>query len=96
MFFYTSWCPYCKSAKQPFYSLKQLIENARYTYGGKTVSFEEINAETDKGKAALYNIQAYPTFKVQTSTKVYEMLGKPTVANFREFLNKALGDEKVS
>jgi len=94
MFFYATWCPHCKTAQQPWHSMRQLIKNSGYSYGGKTVSFEEINAETDKGKSALYNIQSYPTFKVQTKDKIYEMVGKPSVNNFREFLKKALGDEK--
>jgi thiol-disulfide isomerase/thioredoxin len=94
MFFYATWCPYCKHAQQPYHSLKQFIKNSGYTYGGKKVTFEEINAEVDKGKTSLYNITAYPTFKVETSSKVYRMLGKPDVTNFREFLKKALGDEK--
>jgi thiol-disulfide isomerase/thioredoxin len=96
MFFYASWCPHCKVAQQPWHSLKQFIKNAGYKYGGKTVTFEEVNAETDKGKSALYSITAYPTFKLQTSDKLFEMVGKPTVENFREFLKKALGDEKAS
>lgn len=96
MFFYASWCPHCKHAKQPWQSLMQTIKNQGLTYGGKTVTFEEINAEVDKGKSALYNINAYPTFKLQTSDKLYEMIGAPTVANFREFLKKALGSEKVT
>jgi thiol-disulfide isomerase/thioredoxin len=96
MFFYASWCPHCKDADQPWASLKQIVKNEDYTYGGKRVSFEEINAETNKGKSALYKINAYPTFKVVTDKKVYEMVGKPTVTNLREFLKKALGDEKVS
>jgi thiol-disulfide isomerase/thioredoxin len=96
MFFYTSWCPHCKTAQEPWKSLKQVIKNDNLTYGGKTISFEDINAETNKGKAALYKINAYPTFKVITDKKVYEMLGKPTVPNLREFLKKALGDEKPS
>ena len=96
MFFYATWCPHCKTAQQPWHSMKQLVKNSGYTYGGKTVSFEEVNAETDKGKAALYNIQGYPTFKVQTADKLFEMVGKPTTDNFREFLKKALGDEKPS
>ena len=94
MFFYASWCPHCKTAQQPWHSLKQFVKNSGYTYGGKKVSFEEVNAETDKGKAALYSIQGYPTFKLQTSDKLYEMVGAPTVTNFREFLKKALGSEK--
>lgn len=96
MFFYASWCPHCKHAEQPWASLKQLIKNESYTYGGKYVNFEEINAETNKGKSALYKITGYPTFKVVTDKKVYEMVGAPNVSNFREFLKKALGDEKTS
>jgi len=96
MFFYATWCPHCKTAQQPWHSMKQFVKNSRYTYGGKTVTFEEVNAETDKGKSALYDIKGYPTFKVQTSTKLYEMAGRPNVTNFREFLKKALGDEKPS
>lgn len=96
MFFYASWCPHCKTAQQPWHSFKQLVTNNKFIYGGKRVTFEEINAEVDKGKSALYNIQGYPTFKVQTSDKLYEMVGKPTAANFREFLKKALGDEKTA
>jgi thiol-disulfide isomerase/thioredoxin len=96
MFFYATWCPHCKTAQQPWHSLKQFIKNSGYTYGGKTVGFEEINAETDKGKTALFNIQGYPTFKLQTADKLYEMVGKPTTSNFREFLKKALGAEKTT
>jgi thiol-disulfide isomerase/thioredoxin len=96
MFFYASWCPHCKTAQQPWHSFKQLVKNNNFTYGGMKITFEEINAETDKGKAALYGIQAYPTFKVQTMDKLFEMRGAPTAANFREFLKKALGDEKTA
>ena len=56
MFFYATWCPHCKTAQQPWHSLQQLIKNNSYKYGGKNVTFEEVNAETDKGKSALYKI----------------------------------------
>jgi len=94
MFFFASWCPYCKDAEPAIKSLKQLIENKNYTYGRYSVSFEDINAYADKGKAALYKIKAYPTFKVETNEALYEMTGKPTVSNFRAFLVSALGAEK--
>jgi len=96
MFFYATWCPHCKTAQQPWRSLQQVIKNNSYKYGGKSVTFEEVNAETDKGKSALYKIAAYPTFKLVTKDKVYEMLGAPNVSNFRDFLKKAIGDEKSS
>jgi thiol-disulfide isomerase/thioredoxin len=94
LFFYTTWCPHCKNAQQPVASLKELIKNRHLTYGGKEIIFEDVNAEADKGKAALYKINAYPTFKLETSDKVYEMIGPPSVSSFQAFLTSALGQEK--
>jgi thiol-disulfide isomerase/thioredoxin len=95
MFFYTPWCPWCKKAQQPWSSMKELIKNSKYKYGGKSVAFEEVNCDSDKGKSALYKIAAYPTFKVETNMKVYEMTGQPTTQNFRKFLKQVLGSEKA-
>ena len=95
MFFYTPWCPWCKKAQQPWASMKELLKNSRYTYGGKNVSLEEINCDGDKGKAALYKIVGYPTFKVETDKTVTEFSGQPTVTNFRNFLKEVLGAEKA-
>ena len=93
MFFYTTWCPHSKTAETPWSSLKEIHKNTPKKYGGKSVVFEEVNAENEKGKSALYGIKAYPTFKVETNKKVYEMLGKPSVATFRAFLITVLGNE---
>jgi thiol-disulfide isomerase/thioredoxin len=95
MFFYTTWCPWSKKAQQPWASLKEVHKNTPKTYGGTTVVFEEVNAENEKGKAALYGIKGYPTFKLETKDKVYEMLGKPSVASFRAFLITVLGKESA-
>ena len=57
--------------------------------------FEEINCEADRGKAALYQIAAYPTFKLETPDNLFEMEGRPNADTFRDFLKKSLGPEKV-
>jgi thiol-disulfide isomerase/thioredoxin len=95
MFFYTTWCPWCRKAQDPWAKFKQQLKNTPVTYGGYTILFEDVNAESDKGKAALYSIKAYPTFKVETLTKVYEMKGTPDPLTFDAFLVAALG-KKVS
>jgi thiol-disulfide isomerase/thioredoxin len=95
MFFYTSWCPHCKKAQQPWYSFKELLKNREYTYGGKHVIFEEVNCEAERAKAALYQIAAYPTFKLETTDDLFEMEGPPNADTFRAFLKKSLGPEKV-
>jgi thiol-disulfide isomerase/thioredoxin len=93
MFFYTTWCPHSRKAQTPWSSFKEMLKNSPKKYGKYSIMFEEINAESDEGKAALYQIKAYPTFKVETKDKVYEMLGAPSPATFRAFLISALGNE---
>jgi thiol-disulfide isomerase/thioredoxin len=95
IFFYTTWCPWSKKAEQPWASLKQIHKNSNKKYGGTTVIFEEVNAESETAKAALYGVKAYPTFKLETSTKVYEMLGKPSASAFKAFLITVLGQEST-
>ena len=95
MFFYTTWSPWSKKAEKSWSSLKEIHKNTPKKYGTTTVIFEEVNAENQEGKAALYGIKAYPTFKLETKDKVYEMLGKPSVASFRAFLITVLGQEST-
>ena len=96
MFFYTSWCPWCKKAQPAWASFKESLKTNPKTFGGYTISFEEINAENDKGKAALYQVDAYPTYKLQTNDTIYEYKGIPSSDEFRKFLVNALGKEEVS
>jgi thiol-disulfide isomerase/thioredoxin len=93
MFFYTNWCPWSRKAWKPWKAFKQMMKNNPATYGGKTILFEEINAESDKGKAALYNIKEYPTFKLETTDKLVTLLAIPDPATFKVFLTGVLGQE---
>ena len=96
MFFYTPWCPHCKTAHPVWSSLKQTLKNTPTTYGGHTILFEEINCDSDKGKSALYKIEGYPTFKLETDSKLYDFKGKPSVSALDAFLVKVLGQKKTS
>jgi len=94
MFFYTSWCPHSVTASKTWKSFKQMMQNSPKKYGGMNIQFEDINAESNVGKTALYNVKEYPTFKLETSRTVYEMVGNPhDVSVFRNFLIKSLGRE---
>jgi|UniRef100_A0A6C0B0G9 thiol-disulfide isomerase/thioredoxin len=96
MFFYTTWCPWSHKAWKPWKAFKQMMKNKQVKYGGKTVLFEEINAEADKGKAALYNVKEYPTFKLETADKVYLLQAVPDPATFDIFLVGTLGKKTLS
>lgn len=96
MFFYTSWCPWSREAKEKWSSFKQLQKNLPGKYGKYTVVFEDINCEADKGKAALYSINAYPTFKLATTEKTFVMQGTPDPMTFNLFLEATLGKKTAS
>lgn len=90
-FFYVAWCPYSEDAVPKVESLRDLVKD--YTYGGKTVQVELINCDTDKKQCQLYKIESYPTYKLETSSKLFEYLGPPTVDVYRQFIISALGSE---
>jgi thiol-disulfide isomerase/thioredoxin len=94
MFFYTPWCPHCKTAQPVWASLKETLKNTPSTFGGHTVIFEEINCDSDKGKSALYKIEGYPTFKLETDSKLYDFKGRPSVVALQNFLTQTLGQKK--
>lgn len=93
MFFYTTWCPHSRKAEGPWKSFQQVIKNTPRKYGGMQLEFEDVNAEGQTTKAALYGIKHYPTFKIQTKDSVYEFVGLPTVDNFRQALISTFGQE---
>lgn len=96
MFFYTTWCPWSRLAKEKWSSFKQLMKNNPGKYGKYTLLFEDIDCEANKGKAALYSVNAYPTFKLITSEKTYVMQGTPDPKTFDLFLTAVLGQKSSS
>jgi thiol-disulfide isomerase/thioredoxin len=95
MFFYASWCPWCRKADPIWRSFKKHVENTKAKFGGMTIIFEEINIDHDKGKTALYNIKEYPTFKLETRDTVYKLVAIPNDTTFEEFLVAILGKKTV-
>ncbi len=93
MFFYTTWCPYSRKAETPWKSFQELVKNQPRTYGTTRLVFEDVNAESQVAKAALYGINQYPTFKIHANDSVYEYVGAPTVDNFRQALIATFGKE---
>lgn len=96
MFFYTPWCPHCKTAQPVWASLKETLKNTPSTFGDHTITFEEINCDSDKGKSALYKIESYPSFKLETGSTVYEYRGRPSVQELTKFLVTVLGTQKAT
>ncbi len=90
--FYVSWCPHSKEAFTLFESFKDIV--SQFTYGGKRVKLEFINCETHKDDCSLYKVDAYPTYKLETSIKMFEYIGPADIETYQTFLTSALGTKE--
>jgi thiol-disulfide isomerase/thioredoxin len=86
LFFYTDWCPHCKTAKPIWEDLKKttpMINNIK-------IHYIDVDCETERAKAADYNVEGYPTIKLIKDNQVIEYDAKPDKETLLLFLNKFL------
>ena len=92
MFFYTDWCPHCKTAKPVWNEIKSEYENK--TINGYTVVFTEINCTEENAEVEKmmnqYKIEGYPTIKLLKDGQVIEYDAKPSKETLEQFLNTVL------
>ena len=92
MFFYTDWCPHCKTAKPIWNDLKTEYQNK--TINGYNVIFTEINCteETTEVEQLMnqFSIEGYPTIKLIKDEQVIEYDAKPNKETLTQFLNTVL------
>ena len=91
-FFYTTWCPHCKTAKPIWDDLKSEYENK--TINGYKVIFTEINCTEETAEVEQmmnkYNIEGFPTIKLLKDGQVVEYDAKPSKDTLNQFLNTVL------
>ena len=86
LFFYTDWCPHCKTAKPIWKDLKDTtpaINNVK-------INYIDINCEAETELAEKYNVDGYPTIKLIKDNQVIEYDAKPDKETLLVFLNKFL------
>ena len=92
MFFYTDWCPHCKTAKPDWAELKSEYENK--TINGYRIIFTEVNCTTESDEVEKlmnkYKIEGYPTIKLLKDGQVIEYDAKPSKETLIQFLNNVL------
>ena len=91
-FFWVEWCPHCKTAKPEWDKLKAEYTNKQIN--GYNLIFTDIDctkttAEIEK-QMDVYNIEAYPTFKLIKGNQVIDFDAKPIKDTFVKFLNTVL------
>ena len=88
-FFHTDWCGHCQKAMPEW----EKLEAGPSTFGNTTVSFIRVNAEKDRTTADLYQVDAYPTVKLETATALYEYNRAQTAVALTQFLRETFGAE---
>jgi thiol-disulfide isomerase/thioredoxin len=92
LFFFTDWCPHCKTAKPIWQQLKDEYNNK--TINGYNILFTEIDCsqETDEVDKMMnkYSVEGYPTIKLLKDGQVIEYDAKPSKETLTQFLNTVL------
>ena len=87
-FFYTEWCPHCKTAKPIWKTFKEKIGDKKIN--NVRLNFVEVDCDKDSATANRFKVDGYPTIKLVKGNKVIEYDAKPDSDTLRQFLNTSL------
>ena len=85
-FFYTSWCPHCKTARPIWDNLK----TEKPTVKGITINYIEIDCEKDAATAERFSVDGYPTIKLVRGNSVIEYDAKPELETLKRFIDTSV------
>ena len=88
-FFHTDWCGHCIKAMPEW----EKLEQGPKRFGDTEVSFIRVNAENDRETADLYEVNAYPTVKLETSTGLHTYDSRVTAEALTQYLRQSFGKE---
>ena len=94
-FFYTDWCGFSKKAMPEWEELESKLEETPL-FGSTRVKAVRVNGETDRALTTLYQIEGYPTIKLETSSLLTDYSGKRTARDLLAFLRDTFGQERDS
>jgi thioredoxin-like negative regulator of GroEL len=94
-FFYTDWCGFSQKAMPEWEKLEQRLKETP-VFGKTKVTPVRVNADEDRKTAQLYEIDAYPMIKLETSSLLSEFSGPRTAEGLVQFLRNTLGKERES
>ena len=87
-FFYTEWCPHCKTAKPIWAEFKSQMAGKQIN--GTSLNFVEVDCDKDTETSDKFNVKGFPTIKLVKGNQVIEYDAKPNVENLIEFVNTSL------
>jgi len=88
IYFYTTWCPYCKKADIPWTEFSTNPENQQIK--GYYITYTKVDCDQDEVTARSYDVKSYPTIKLKCEGEVVDFDAKPTVEDLRDFLETVI------
>jgi thiol-disulfide isomerase/thioredoxin len=89
-FFYTEWCPHCKTAKPVWADFKAQMSDKQVN--GITLVFHEVDCDKDTATSDKFNVKGFPTIKLMLGKQIIEYDAKPSTENLIEFVNTTLAN----
>ena len=90
LWFYTEWCPFCKSTYVEWKNFKNKVEQKNYNI---PIEFREIDCDKEDALVEKYNIQEYPSIRIVYKDQVYIYDAKPDTFNLLNFLSGIIPEE---
>jgi thiol-disulfide isomerase/thioredoxin len=94
-FFYTDWCGFSQKAMPEWEKLENRLKETPI-FGTTKVTPIRVNADEDRKTALLYEVDAYPTIKLETSSILTDFAANRTADGLFKFLRETLGKEQKS
>ena len=89
IFFYTTWCPYCKKSRPVWDKFKSKWNGQ--SINGTSIVVTDVDCDADEVTANKYNITGYPTVKCVYNGKVAEFDGNLNEEALTLFLQTCVG-----
>lgn len=92
-FFYTDWCGFSKKAMPEWEALEAKLQESP-VFGTTRVKAVRVNGDSDRALTTLYQVEGFPTIKLETSSLLTDYSGKRTAGDILAFLRETLGQER--
>lgn len=91
MYFYTEWCPYCKTSFKEWANFKLDVNKRTFDI---PIVFRELDCDMYQDIAEQYSVEAYPTIKLLYKDAIYDYDARPDRLHLMEFLVGSLPDKE--
>ena len=88
-FFYTDWCPHCKTAKPEWESVKSEMDGTQVN--GYTVKLVDVNCSQETPEVdqlmKTFSVEGYPSIKALKDGTIIDYDAKPSKETLTQFIN---------